>query len=494
MTFSNYLYSERFRSPRGIFDANLLCSPNAWTNDLGFCHPPPTTTLLPQASVSFPAFPPPANTNGVGNRKNSNPDNCGVASLMDDDPAYLWRLRIYPNGSTKKHNNHLSLYLEAIQSLYEKQNYIMKRSVQFKFSIWRLIKRSHSNTANSINTTTSSSAPPITNNKFYGFSTFSRNNSHPLCHDSSKEFPELVRESPLQKWDFEFHGANSTFGFPTLGTFCELFPDVDLSYDELDLVVRVHIYNNNSMLLPFVELCNEFLSTGSSSYIDSPATASFENFFNNEAYYDVAFTFEEKEDNEFVGGRCIDEMVKSEKCVGELNHVKSTTDNKKIRKGRTIKAHRVILVQRSEYFAKFLSGIWKDGSLKIIPIQHVPFETFRVILYFLYTFKLEDGLDFDTLKDVYVNADMMRLEQLAQLVADRIILLVDRNNWDQVLEIGWKSNCLSSKAQLKTAAYDFIYRNWLTIRDSDQLILLIRSASIDCIEELMEAKMFGPLK
>ncbi|CAG8444892.1 5546_t:CDS:1 [Acaulospora morrowiae] len=492
MTTGSYLYSERFRSPRGLFDANLLCSPNAWANDLGLCHSQSTTTaLLPQATIPFSPFPPPGNTNGISSIGNRKP---GVVNSTNEDPSYLWRLRIYPNGATKKHNRHLSIYLETIQSPYEKQNYIMKRSVQFKFSIWRLIKNSQSST-NPINTT-SSSTPSLLNNKFYGSSTFSRNHNHPLNHDSSKEFPVLVYESSFQKWEFEFHGSNSTYGFPTLGTFCELFPGVDINCDEVDLVVRVHIFNNNSMLLPFMDLYNEIFST--ESYLNS--SASFESFFNNETYYDVTFTFEdEKENNDPISGNCIDEVVKNENCVGELNSkcvtVRSAMDGRKVGRGiRTIKAHRIILVQRSEYFAKFLGGTWKDGSMKVIPIKHISFETFRIILYYLYTLKLEDGSDFDTLKDVYINADMMRLEQLAQLVADKIIRTVDYDNWDQVLEIGWKSNCFSSKVLLKTAAYDFIYKNWLSIKNSDQMSLLIKSASIECIEELMEAKMFGPLK
>ncbi|CAG8473375.1 10593_t:CDS:1 [Cetraspora pellucida] len=161
---------------------------------------------------------------------------------------------------------------------------------------------------------------------------------------------------------------------------------------------------------------------------------------------------------------------------------------------RTIKAHRIILVQRSEYFEKFLGGVWKEGSLKTIPIKHIPFDTFRTILYYLYTLKLDDNLDFSILKDVYINADMMRLEQLCQLVADKIIRTVDYDNWDQVLELGWKSNSFGSKFLLKNSAYDFIHSHWSDIKGTENMICLLRSASVDCIEELMEAKMFGPPK
>jgi hypothetical protein len=186
--------------------------------------------------------------------------------------------------------------------------------------------------------------------------------------------------------------------------------------------------------------------------------ASFEKFFNNETFYDVTFTF----DNGM----------------------------------RSIKAHQIILSQRSEYFERFLSVAWTgNGSMKVIPIKEIPFEAFRIILFYLYTLKLQDDLEFDVLKDVYSNADMMRLEQLAQLTADRMVHLVTLENCHQLLDLAWNSNSYTSKIVLKTTAYDFIYKNWHILRSTDNIKQLISNApSIDCVEELMEAKMFGVAK
>ncbi|CAG8593370.1 28790_t:CDS:1, partial [Racocetra persica] len=294
MSFNSYLYSDRFRSPRGLFDANLLCPPGTWTNDFSLCSAQPHLPPHLQSHLQPPLQPPlpphlqpylhsqpqvtnptcPFNSQVNRRQKNNTP-------LSNDDSAYLWRMRIYPNGSTKKScAGHISIYLEAIQTLFEKQNFFFRRSVQFKFLLYRLIKSSQS--------TSLTDSSNRSDDNYHSSSTFSRNNS--LIQDSSKERPELIYEGSLQKWDFEFHGINSTYGFPTLGTFHDLFPFDDININEVDLVVRVHIYNNNSFLPPFSDLSNPFFPSDLCPSLCSPA--SFEKFFNSDAYYDVAFTFE----------------------------------------------------------------------------------------------------------------------------------------------------------------------------------------------------------
>ncbi|CAG8438166.1 2039_t:CDS:2 [Rhizophagus irregularis] len=363
MSHSNFTYSDRFHTPRGTHDPSLLCPPG-WSD---------CSSMFPSQRSHLNCF---------------------------DDTAYLWRIRLYPNGSIKKLPTHISIYLEAIQTLFEKQHFITKRSIQFK-----------------------------------------------------------IQTKDMLRFDYEFQNSNTLFGVPSIGTFSNLFPHVDPNIEDVDLTVRISIYNNNltnDIITPYTPFYrNDFFEP--EPIIRSPA--SFERFFNNETFYDVAFTF----DNGM----------------------------------RTIKAHRIILSQRSEYFEKFLSGNWSggDGNMKIIPIKHIPFDTFRVILFYLYTLKLQDDLDFDLLRDIYTNADMMRLEQLTQLVADRIIYLVNLENCHQLLELAWNSNSYTSKIILKTTAYDFVFKNWNLLRSSESIKYLICNApSIECIEELMEARMFGVAK
>ncbi|CAG8529757.1 4491_t:CDS:2 [Funneliformis mosseae] len=392
MSPSNFAYSDRFHSPRGTHDPSLLYPPG-WSD---------FASVFPSQQSQFNCF---------------------------DDTAYLWRIRLYPNGSLKKLPSHISIYLEAIQTLFEKQRYITKRSVQFKIQVYRLLKSKNQNQEPS--------------------STMS------IQLDLWKENPILVYESNMLKFDYELQNTNTLFGIPSIGTFSNLFPNVDPNLEDVDVLVRIRIYNNNvtnNMITPYTAYYqNDFAHP--EPIIKSPA--SFERFFDNETYYDVAFTFDNGMHN--------------------------------------IKAHRIILSQRSEYFEKWLGNAWTgDGNMKVIPIKEIPFEAFRTILFYLYTLRLQDGLDFDVLKDIYSNADMMRLEQLTQLVADRIVHLVTLGNCHQVLDLAWNSNSYTSKIILKTVAYDFISKNWQTLRSTENIRYLICNApSMDCIEELMDAKTFG---
>ena len=49
-----------------------------------------------------------------------------------------------------------------------------------------------------------------------------------------------------------------------------------------------------------------------------------------------------------------------------------------------------------------MGGTWSgsDGNMKVIPIKLIPFEVFNIILFYLYTLKLQDDLDFDLLRDM----------------------------------------------------------------------------------------------
>ncbi|RIA92414.1 hypothetical protein C1645_820766 [Glomus cerebriforme] len=405
MTHTNFTYSDRFHTPRGTHDPSLLCPPG-WSD---------FSLIFPSQHSHLNCF---------------------------DDTAYLWRIRLYPNGSLKKLPAHVSIYLEAIQTLFEKQHYITKRSIQFKIQVFRLIK--------------SSKSPNQSNHSYQNNN--NNNNNINIQLDVWKETPILIYESNMLKFDYELHNSNTLFGIPSIGTFSSLFPHVDPHLEDVDITVRLCIYNNNitnDVITPYSSFYkNDFFDP--EPIMKSPA--SFERFFNNEAFYDVAFTF----DNGM----------------------------------RSIKAHRIILSQRSEYFEKFLGIAWTgDSNMKVIPIKQIPFEAFRMILFYLYTLKLQDGLEFDVLKDIYANADMMRLEQLTQLAADRIIHLVTLENCHHLLDLAWNSNSYTSKIILKTAAYDFISKNWQILRSTENIKLLICNApSIDCIEELMEAKMFGVAK
>ncbi|CAJ0919798.1 218_t:CDS:2 [Entrophospora sp. SA101] len=105
-----------------------------------------------------------------------------------------------------------------------------------------------------------------------------------------------------------------------------------------------------------------------------------------------------------------------------------------------------------------------------------------------------DNLSFDLLKDIYINSGIMGLENLCKLAADQLVNLINYDNWDQVLKVAWDSDILSSKLQLKKSALDFVHGNWSIIRNTENMKQLLASATIECIEELMETKIFGNIE
>ncbi|GET04233.1 hypothetical protein GLOIN_2v116729 [Rhizophagus clarus] len=186
MSHSNFTYSDRFHTPRGTHDPSLLCPPG-W-NDFSLIFPSQRSNL-----------------------------NCF------DDTAYNWRIRLYPNGSIKKLPTHISIYLEAIQTLFEKQHFITKRSIQFKIQVFRLVKsKSHQNNYNCNSNNNNNNNNNITNI-----------NSQ---LDVWKETPILIYESKdLLKFDYEFQNSNTLFGIPSIGTFSNLFPHVDPNLEDVDI-------------------------------------------------------------------------------------------------------------------------------------------------------------------------------------------------------------------------------------------------------------------
>ncbi|CAG8500586.1 6558_t:CDS:2, partial [Ambispora leptoticha] len=300
-------------------------------------------------------------------------------SKHGQDPfTYSWPIRsfnelLYPNGVNDAAKTHISLYLVAIPTPYEKQNNITFRDKMFRLEVFRL---------NPDPSSSSSAATPI-----------------------------LIRNETFTM-KFEFDGLDD-FGRHRFCSFDNLFPGGDSSTD-VDLLIRVKIFNNATPAPeePIVPIESEF--------------PSFKQHLDDGRFSDVEFTFD---------------------C------------------GLRIKAHRIILATRSSYFEKLLGDKWREGQMKTIPIKHMEYNTFRSILYYLYTGKLEDGLEFDVLKDVYSKADMLNLEKLEEIVADRIADMVDLDNWDEILMLAWEVG----DTHLKEAALNYAVSKWTDIREGDNM-------------------------
>jgi hypothetical protein len=307
----------------------------------------------------------------------------------------LWRIKLYPNGVNEAAKGHISLYLVAIQTPYEKETNITFREKTFKLEVFRL-------------TSDPNSAP------------------------FSSSTPTLIRNETFTM-KFEFDGLDD-FGRHRFCSFENLFPNNDTSTD-IDLLIKVHVFNatttDDSTDEPVEQIESEF--------------PSFKQHLYDGKFSDVEFTFD---------------------C------------------GSVLKAHRIILATRSAYFEKLLGDKWKEGQMKTIPIKHMEYTTFRSILYYLYTGKLEDRLEFDVLKDVYSKADMLNLERFGEMVADRIADMVNSYNWDEILMLAWEVD----DSRLKEAALDYAVTKWDEIRDSENMKRVMACGNMDWIEGLMKAR------
>ncbi|CAG8498726.1 14366_t:CDS:2 [Funneliformis caledonium] len=311
-----------------------------------------------------------------------------------NNTGYLWRLKLFPNGVDKISNDFISLYLESIQTHYEKQNNITGRHTKFQLSLYR-----------------------------------------DLNIPTTKQSPILVIDRHTLETKFEFNGVKADYGFARIVPLREIFPNDA----EVDLIVRAQIFEDAITS-----------GEGSSSMdINNVSLMSFERYFGVDRFCDVEFVFD---------------------C------------------GSSMKAHRVILTARSTYFEKMLEGEWLEGHMKTISIKDMPFDAFRCIVHHLYTGKLEEGLTFELLREIYSKADMLSLEQLGRMAAKRIIKLMNHENWDQILMLGWKYY----DDRLKDAGQDFAVKHWNDIKDTDNMKQVFASGHVDRIVELVLQSFFTP--
>ncbi|CAJ0836562.1 20260_t:CDS:2 [Entrophospora sp. SA101] len=373
-----FFYSERFWSPRGQPGKTSLSSS-------------PSTAIVSTTNTTM-AF-------------NENNILCGQTN-NHNNTCYLWRLKMFPNGVDKKSNDHLSLYLEAIHTQYEKVNGIGCRQKKFRLSLFRIDPN---------------------------------NNNNPQQSQQQQQLSLQQFHRHTLETKFEFNGSNSDYGFARIIALKDLFPITNENlYPEMDLLVRVQIFND----LPTGE------GTSSIANIFDLSLGPFEKYFEVEKFYDIEFVFD---------------------C------------------GSVMKAHRVILAARSAYFENLLGGEWKEGHMKTIAIRDMPYKTFRSIVHHLYTNKLEDDLTFELLREIFSKADMLGIPQLETMAAERMVRLINSENWDQILMLGWEFQ----DNRLRTAGLEFAIDNWTKIRDTENMKQVMECGNMDWIEELILGKFLA---
>ncbi|CAI2171679.1 11573_t:CDS:1 [Funneliformis geosporum] len=298
-----------------------------------------------------------------------------------------WRLKVFPNGNDTY--DHISVYLEALQTPYEKRHNIKVRPAKFKL--------------------------------FLEMADLNKNPRKNILIDSDTNHTILEHK-------FEFDNDESDLGYRRLCPINQLFPDGNKSRD-IDLIFNVHFIT-----------CEEPLMEESININQN------EKFFENGAFADVGFILD---------------------C------------------GRVIKAHKIVLASGSAYFDKMLQGGWIEGTAKIIKLHNWKYETFKSILYYIYTHKLVNNDDIELLKEIYINSDMIGLITLQKLAKMRLVQLISFDNWEQILLFGWDHDDLI----LKTCGLDFVSSNYSKIRNSDAMKRILDTRNIEWIEEIMAVAM-----
>ncbi|CAG8509276.1 25909_t:CDS:2 [Gigaspora rosea] len=77
----------------------------------------------------------------------------------------------------------------------------------------------------------------------------------------------------------------------------------------------------------------------------------------------------------------------------------------------------------------------------------------------------DDELTFDTLVNIYTEADMREIEELIKVVIFRVAEMVNKDNWDDVLLLGWTTD----NYWLKDQALIYIHSKWEELKDTERM-------------------------
>ncbi len=145
-----------------------------------------------------------------------------------------------------------------------------------------------------------------------------------------------------------------------------------------------------------------------------------------------------------------------------------------------IKAHKIILVARSEYFrAMFLSGM-KESTDKTIPIQDVSSSTFRNLLQFIYTGTTP--VTEANIVELFGAAEMFQVPDLKELCILHFPQVVNGSNVFELLLLA----SAHEEIMLKSLAKKYILKNWSNLHQTEEFKILFLPQNQAILLELMK--------
>ncbi|KAG9292642.1 hypothetical protein G9A89_007014 [Geosiphon pyriformis] len=259
---------------------------------------------------------------------------------------------------------------------------------------------------------------------------------------ASPLFIEQRRDKRI--WKF---GSNSCWGWNDFCPLKSIFADdYQARNKNVDVIIRIKILNP---LITRRSATTSYASTKTNQKTKQNCLLnSFTKFFDDEKLSDLLFTFEN---------------------------------------GEQLRAHRMILASRSTYFERmFTGGDWIESSSNIIPMKGVTYSTFRQLLYYLYTDEIESSFPAENLAELYFEARLRDLPDLARIAAKRMIANLACENWDVVFMLGWKHD----DAHLKKVALKFAVKNWSNAVSKEKMKEVLDWGDVEAIEELLRARKF----
>ncbi|KAG9283955.1 hypothetical protein G9A89_005462 [Geosiphon pyriformis] len=256
-------------------------------------------------------------------------------------------------------------------------------------------------------------------------------------------FPEKYTKlatTEISQGKFDFAMQKTGFGFHNICPIDEIFDENHPREGDIDLIIQVSIWNQLSS--------DQIVETNLLISEKIQDTSFFETLFDNTRLSDLVFTFS---------------------CGSRLN------------------AHRVVLAARSTYFDKMYDGDWIETKNKEVLVTGVTYETFRALVYYLYTNRIPVEFPTEKLPELYSDACMRVLKDLAKTVVDMMLAELRHDNWDELFLLGWKHE----DTNLKIGAMKYAIQNWEKSVVDEQIIRIAKVAGVKGIELLMGAKFFG---
>ncbi|RUP46860.1 hypothetical protein BC936DRAFT_146446 [Jimgerdemannia flammicorona] len=153
---------------------------------------------------------------------------------------------------------------------------------------------------------------------------------------------------------------------------------------------------------------------------------------------------------------------------------------------RPLRAHRVILASRSNYFSNLLSTAWAEDTRATVQIGGgMRYETFRSVLHYLYSGRLregEDGWDASLLHDVYRAADMYGMEGLMTCAVERLARVrVDEENWEGQMVFSFEWGVESVRKNVVR----WMVENWGIVESGNGLSRVLATGNVAWLKEVL---------